>query len=386
MTIPDTEVVDLLTDLVSIDSVNPGLSPGAAGEAEIARYVRDWAQMQGLRVELVDEPAGRPSVVIRGGSTAEDSPRLLLCAHLDTVGVGGMTEPTTPRIEGDRLYGRGAYDMKAGLAAALIACREAERHRFPGEVVVAAVADEENASLGVQSLLPMLRADAAIVTEPTELVVGIAHRGFVWTEIEVTGVAAHGSRPHLGVDAIVKTGPVLVALQELGRTLAGHEHALLGPGVVHAGLISGGQGASTIPERCVLTVERRTLPGETVHDIEAEVEHLLDGCRAADPALVADSRILLHRPPLQTDRDAPIVGALCRAVESVRHRPAEVGGMSYWADSAFLSARGIPTVLFGPGGEGAHADVEWVSLADTVDCARILTRVAVALFTERSPL
>ena len=384
MSILDPEVVDLLTDLVAIDSVNPDLSPGGAGEAEIAHYVRDWAQMQGLRVELVEGPTGRPSVVLRGGSTAEDSPRLLLCAHLDTVGFGGMTEPTTPRIQGDRLYGRGAYDMKAGLAAALIACREAERHGFPGEVVVAAVADEENASLGIQSLLPTLRADAAIVTEPTELVVGIAHKGFVWTEIEVTGVAAHGSRPHLGVDAIVKTGPVLVALQELGRTIAGNEHPLLGPGVVHAGLISGGQETSTTPQRCVLTVERRTLPGETVDDVEAEVEHVLHECRAVDPALVADSRTLLHRPPLQTDRDEPIVGALCQAVESVRQRPAEVGGMSYWADSAFLSARGIPTVLFGPGGEGAHADVEWVSLADTADCARILAGTAIALFTKKA--
>jgi acetylornithine deacetylase len=374
------EVVDLLTDLVAIDSVNPDLSPSGAGEAKIARYVREWAECHGLGVELVDEPAGRPSVVIRGGSSARGRGRLLLCAHLDTVGTGDMVDPTTPRVEGDRLYGRGAYDMKAGLAASLIACREAQRRGLPGEVLVAAVADEENASLGVRSVLPMLQADAAIVTEPTELVVGIAHKGFVWTEIAVTGVAAHGSRPHLGVDAIVKTGPVLVALDELGRTLAGREHALLGPGVVHAGLIAGGRETSSIPERCVLTVERRTLPGETVDDVEAEVEHLLDGCRAADPALVADSRTLLHRPPLETDRGEPIVDALCRAVESVRRRPAEVGGMSYWADSALLASHGIPTVLFGPGGEGAHADVEWVSLADTVDCARILTDTALTLF------
>jgi acetylornithine deacetylase len=383
MSIVETEVVDLLADLVAIDSVNPDLAPGAAGEAEIARYVYDWAEAQGLRAELVDEATGRPSVLVRGGSAGEDGPRLLLCAHLDTVGVGGMTDPTTPRIEGDRLYGRGAHDMKAGLAAALIACREAERLGFPGEVVVAAVADEENASVGVRSVLPSLRADAAIVTEPTELVVGIAHKGFVWTEIEVTGVAAHGSRPHLGVDAIVRTGPVLVALQALGRALGEREHPLLGSGVVHAGLISGGQETSTIPERCVLTVERRTLPGETVDDVEAEIEQLLDRCRAADPALVVGSRTLLHRPPLETDRDEPVVSALSRAFETVRRQPAETAGMSYWADSAFLSARGIPTVLFGPGGEGAHADVEWVSLTDTVDCARVLTGTALALFRDR---
>jgi acetylornithine deacetylase len=378
-----TEVVDLLTDLVAIDSVNPDLSPGGAGEAEIARYVQGWAECHGLRVELVDEPTGRPSVLIRGGSTADGCRRLLLCAHLDTVGVGGMTDPLKPRIEGDRLYGRGAYDMKAGLAAALIACREAERRGFPGEVVVAAVADEENAGIGVQSVLPLLQADAAIVTEPTEMTVGVAHKGFVWTEIVVTGVAAHGSRPHLGVDAIVKTGPVLVALDELGRILGKHEHALLGPGTVHAGLIGGGQETSTIPERCVLTVERRTLPGETVAGVEAEIEHLLDGFRTADPALVAASRTLLHRAPLETDQDQPVVRALAAAVASVRHRPAEVGGMSYWADSAFLAVHGIPTVLFGPGGEGAHADVEWVSIADTVDCADVLTATAELLFDRR---
>ncbi|MYU10527.1 ArgE/DapE family deacylase [Streptomyces sp. SID8361] len=374
------EVVELLRELVEIDSVNPDLAPDGGGETAIARHVHDWAVAQGLRSRIVDGGSGRPNILVGGGSAEPDAPRLLLCGHLDTVGVGGATDPFTPRIEGDRLYGRGAYDMKAGLAASLVACRDAERLGFPGEVLVAAVADEENASLGVQALLPGLRADAAIVTEPTELVIGVAHKGFVWTEIEVTGVAAHGSRPHLGVDAIVRTGPVLVALQELERSLARREHPLLGPGIVHAGLIQGGQEASTIPERCVLTIERRTIPGETVSDVEAEVERLLDRCRTADPALVARSRTLLHRPAMETSPKEPVALALGGAVRFVRGEDAEVAGMSYWADSAFLAAHGIPTVLFGPGGEGAHADIEWVSVQDTIDCARILTETARSLF------
>lgn len=381
MTAVDRTVVDLLADLVTIDSVNPSLSPGAPGEAEIARHVHGWAVAHGLRAEIVDDD-GRPNVLVYGG--AADGPRLLLCAHLDTVGTGGMVDPLTPRIDGDRLYGRGAYDMKAGLAAALVACREADRFGLPAQVVVAAVADEESDSRGIQRLLPGLTADVAIVTEPTEMVAGVAHKGFVWMDVEVTGVAAHGSRPELGVDAITKTGPILVALEELSRTLATRHHALLGPGTVHASLITGGQEASTIPERCVLTLERRTLPDETVADVEAEIARLLDGCRAADPQLAVTARTLLHRPAMETAPDADVVRDLATAHRRVRRRDVEIGGMSYWADSAFLAAHGIPTALFGPGGEGAHADVEWVSLADTVDCARILVEVARAL-SRRAP-
>ncbi|MFI0772441.1 ArgE/DapE family deacylase [Streptomyces sp. NPDC021218] len=373
------DVIGLLKDLVGIDSVNPSLSADAAGEAEIAQYVNDWAVKHGLDTKIVDGGSGRPNVVVRAGTAGGDSPRLLLCGHLDTVGFGRMVDPLVPRIDGDRLYGRGAYDMKAGLAAALVACREIDRQGLPIEVVLASVADEEHASLGIQELLPALKADAAIVTEPTEMAIGVAHKGFVWVDIEVTGVAAHGSRPELGVDAIAKTGPVLVGLDELNRALAERKHDLLGPGTVHASLITGGKEVSTIPERCVLTIERRTLPGESVEDIEQEVHRLLNGCRAADEHLTASARTLLHRPPMETAADEPVVRALSAAHEQVRGRPAQTSGISYWADSAFIASLGIPTVLFGPGGEGAHADVEWVSVSDTVDCTRVLIRAARSL-------
>ncbi len=374
-------VAELLETLVRIDSVNPGLSDGASGEAEVAAYVADWAQAAGLRVETVERTPGRPSVVVRGGR-ATGGRRLLLCGHLDTVGLAGMDAPLTPRIEGDRLYGRGAYDMKAGLAAALIACRDAAAADIAGEVIVAAVADEEHASIGVQEVLDHLhgtRLDAAIVTEPTELAIGTGHRGFVWTEVTVTGVAAHGSRPQLGVDAILKAGPVLVAFADLGRELAGRPHPFLGPGNLHGSLIVGGTEESTIPDRCVFTAERRTLPGETVAIVEADVEALLDRCRTADPGLVVTARTTLARDPFETPADAAIVTAMAAATAQVTGSSAKVVPLSYWADSAFIAAAGIPTVLFGPAGDGAHADVEWVSLSGTATCARVLTAAALDL-------
>jgi acetylornithine deacetylase len=287
-----------------------------------------------------------------------------------------MDEPFSPRLDGDRLHGRGSYDMKGGVAAALVACREAAALGLAGDVVVAAVADEEHASIGVQEALAGLSADAAIVTEPTELELVVAHKGFHWAEIEVSGRAAHGSRPHLGVDAIVKTGPILTALGELDRALGEHTHPLLGRGSVHASVIAGGGELSSYPAECKLGLERRTLPGETVADVEAELTALLDRCRTADPELEASQRTLLVREPFEVAPDAEIVElVLDSAAEVLPARPA-IGGASYWADSAFIAAAGIPTVVFGPGGEGAHAADEWVSIGDIVAVARTLTVVA----------
>ena len=257
--------------MVAIDSVNPSLVPGGAGEVEMARFVVEWARNAGLEAEVLEATPGRPSVVVTARGTGGGR-TLLLCAHTDTVGVEGMADPHAPRLEGDRLHGRGGYDMKAGLASALLAGREAADAGLAGDVVVAAVADEEHASLGVQEVLGVVGADAAVVTEPTELELIVAHKGFVWAEIEVTGRAAHGSRPLEGVDAIVKTGPILTALGALDAALGARTHPLLGRGSVHASLIEGGAEMSSYPGRCVLGLERRTLPGETVADIEAEVE------------------------------------------------------------------------------------------------------------------
>jgi acetylornithine deacetylase len=364
-------VLDLLDDLVRINSVNPGLDPAGAGEAEIAAFVAEWGRRAGLRVETVEGTPGRPSVILRGGRDTGGR-RLLLCGHLDTV---SLHDPLTPRVDGDRLQARGAYDMKGGLAAALVACRDAAATGIDGEVIVAAVADEERASLGIQDVLAHLDPagiDAAVVTEPTERQVGTAHRGFVWTEITVTGVAAHGSRPHLGADAILAAGHLLAGFDACDRELRARPHPFLGPGNLHASLIAAGTEESTIPDRCVFTVERRTLPGETVDRVEADVADLLDRCRPADPRIGVSARTVLHRPAMETPHDAEIVRALLAAAGP----GTTVAPMSYWADSAFLAAAGIPTALYGPEGDGAHADVEWVSRSGTCTATAVLTRLA----------
>src|SRR5215469_4335421 len=374
MTAPGMTVTDLLAALVRIDSVNPGLDPVGAGEAQIADYVARWGRSAGLRVEILQGTAGRPSVILRGGRD-HGGRRLLLCGHLDTVSLAGNPDAITPRIEGDRLYARGAYDMKAGLAAALIASRDAALAGVDGQVIVAAVADEELASLGIQEVLThldLVGIDGAVVTEPTERQVGTAHRGFVWTEVTVTGVAAHGSRPHLGADAILAAGHHLAAFDYLDRQLRSRPHPFLGPGNLHASLISGGTEESTIPDRCVFTVERRTLPGETLEHLEADIADLLERCRPADPRITVTARTVLHRPPMQTPPDAPIVQALLAAAGP----GTSVAPMSYWADSAFLAQAGIPTVLYGPEGDGAHADTEWVSRSGTTTATTVLTRLA----------
>jgi acetylornithine deacetylase len=367
-------LVELIRALVAIDSVNPSLVPGGAGEREAAAFVASWARDAGLEAETLEATAGRPTVIVSARGTGGGR-ALLLCGHLDTVTTEGMADPG-PRVEGDRFHGRGAYDMKAGVAAALIACRDAARLGLRGDVIVAAVADEEHASIGVQEALESVTADAAIVTEPTELEVIVAHKGFVWAEVEVTGRAAHGSRPHLGVDAIVKSGPVLTALGALDEALGARTHPLLGRGSVHASTIRGGEELSSYPARCTIGIERRTLPGESAADIEAELGALLDRCRAADPALEAQARLSLVREPFAVPDDAEIVTAVRAAAAEVLGAPPPVGGASYWADAAFIAAAGIPTVMFGPVGEGAHAAEEWVSIASTEQVTRTLIATA----------
>jgi acetylornithine deacetylase len=351
------ELVDLISRLVAIDSVNPALVPGGAGEGEIARFVVEWAREHGLAAEVLEATPGRPSVVVRKREPPHGR-TLMLCAHLDTVGVEGMRDPHTPRLDGDRLHGRGAYDMKSGLATALIACRESA-----GDVVVAAVADEEHSSLGVQEVLGAVTADAAIVTEPTELELIVAHKGFVWIEIEVEGRAAHGSRHEEGVDAIVKAGPILTALGELDASLGARTHPLLGRGSVHASLIDGGAEMSSYPARCTIGLERRTLPGETAAQVEQEIQRLIEG--------TATQRTLLVREPFAVDPEHEIV----RAVAAAAGDP-KVAGAPYWADAAFIAAAGIPTVMFGASGTGAHAVEEWVSVRDSVAVAETLIEVA----------
>ena len=359
-----SSLTELTADLVRIDSVNPDLVEGAAGEEELARFVASWLEDAGLEVETEELAPGRWNVVgtARGSGGGRT---LLLNAHMDTVGIEGMDRPLEPYSENGRLYGRGAYDMKASLAAIMLAGADAAAAGLRGDVLVTAVADEEVGSIGSAALAERRQADAAIVAEPTEERLAVVHKGFAWIEIETRGVAAHGSRPDLGEDAIARMGRVLVGMEALDQALREREgHALLGSGSVHASLIEGGRELSTYPERCVLRAERRTLPGEKQGDVEAEARELLGD-------LEGSARVTFFREPFEVDEDAEIV-QLVR-----RHAGApELVGVPFWADSALFAAAGIPTVLFGPRGEGAHAAVEWVDVESAERCRAVYTAVA----------
>jgi acetylornithine deacetylase len=357
-------LADLTARLVAADSVNPDLVAGGAGEGAVAGIVAEELQRAGLEVHVWEVAPGRPNVVgvargTGGGRT------LLLNAHTDTVGLLEPDGGLAPRSQDGRLYGRGAYDMKSGLAAILLAGAACAELSLRGDVVVAAVVDEEVASLGTTALLKRWRADAAIVAEPTEERVCVAHKGFVAFDVETRGRAAHGSRPDLGVDAIARMGRVLVGIEELDRSLRERPgHPLLGAGSIHASLIEGGQEYSSYPERCLLRGERRTIPGETREQVERELGDIVGD-------LDATVAIPFAREPLETPPEEEIV----RLVR--RHAGAEeVHGVGFWADSALLSADGIPTVLYGPAGDGAHAAVEWVDVESAERCRDVYVAVA----------
>ena len=241
--------------------------------------------------------------------------------------------------------------------------------------MLSAVVDEEYGSIGAEALLAEWRrwpADAVLIAEPTELDISIAHRGFVWLDIETFGVAAHGSRPHLGLDAIAKMGKVLVALDAHDRAMrAEPTHDLLGSGSLHASIISGGEELSMVPAHCKLQIERRTIPGETRAIVEAEVSDIIEEIAAADPEFKAEAKATFARSPYHIDAAHPLVQRLKRAAEAKLGKPVPLVGSSWWMDSALFGEAGLPTVVLGPAGAGAHAKEEWVDLASVERCRDI---------------
>jgi acetylornithine deacetylase len=371
------QVIRILSDLVRIESVNPTLVPGGSGETAIARHVGEFLKSAGLETRLREVSPGRFNAlgILRGTGGGKS---LMLNGHLDTVGVEGMQDPFSARVENGRLYGRGAQDMKGGLAAAMAAVAALARGpRLKGDVVLAAVADEENQSLGARALLQEVRTDAAIVMEPTSLEVATAHKGFVWAEIETFGRAAHGSRPQEGVDAIVFMGRVLGEIERLQERLAsGPQHPLLGCGSIHASQIAGGQELSSYPARCRLSVERRLVPGEDASTLERELNDMVGQLGRQDPRFRAQVTVGYSANPLETPRESPLVARLADWVARVTGGEAVLGVQTFWTDAALLSEAGIPSVLFGPGGEGLHSAVEYVRIDDVVLCARALAECA----------
>lgn len=372
-------ITTTLTDLVRTRSINPAFADGEpSDERAIATRLGGMMQALGMEITEFEPEPGRVSVVGRLRGTGGGR-SLLLYGHIDTVGVTGMPEPFSATVRDGKLYGRGSYDMKCGVAACLAAVKSLrdEGTALRGDVLIAGVADEETASIGMADVLRHVTADAAIVTEPTELRVCLAHRGFSWIEVETLGVAAHGSRFDLGIDANMRMGRFLARLDTLEQELrARPPHVLVGPPSLHAATLHGGTGVSTYADRCRLEIERRTVPGETEEQVLAEIRAITDALAAEDPTFRATVRAMLTRSSFEVDRDADIVTAVLGAAESVLGAKPTVIGEPYWMDAALLSAAGIDTVVVGPSGAGAHALEEWVDLESVEKVASILARAA----------
>lgn len=386
--VPRADPVALTRALTRIDSRNPSLVPGAPGEAAIASYLADVLGDWGFSVQLIEATPGRPNLIAHIGRS--DSPAMMFAGHLDVVGVEGMTHPPFDAdIREGCIFGRGSADMKSGISAMCAAAALAFSETGDGsgrQIVIAAVADEEYASAGMRTLVESgVRAEMAILTEPTRLAICPAHRGFVWAELEFTGRAAHGSRYDIGVDAIRHAALVLAELDDLeASVLPLNTHPLLGRGSLHASAIEGGNGLSTYPERCAVIIERRTLPGETADDALEELRAACARARAKRPNLRATVRLIEAQMPSDVSIDARVVTIVRRAVED-EGMESRIEGMSAWTDAAILNAAGIPAICFGPGDISlAHAAEEFVPIDEIEKATRVLTRVARDWLSEKT--
>ncbi len=363
----------LLQDLVRIDSVNPALVEGAAGESAAASFVARWGEARGLEVVRLEPVAGRPSVVLIARGTGGGR-TLMLNAHLDTVGVEGMAAPFEPRLEDGKLFGRGALDMKGGLACAMTALDDAARGELRGDVILSAVADEEHASIGTEAVLEAFGADAAVVTEPSNLELHLAHRGFAVFEIETRGVASHTSQPERGVNAVAHMGRVLTGVERLQAALSARPaHPLAGNGSAQVVRIQGGDELFVTPAACRASFERRTVPGEDRARIEAEMADLLRASGEGVAAFSPTAELTLWREPFEVDEGEPVVRLALEHARRVLGRDPVVAGAPYWTDAALLQAAGVPTLVLGPSGEGLHAADEHVEVDSLAALERILT-------------
>ena len=363
--------IRLLSELVAANSVNPSLAPGGAGEREVAGVAGRALAAAGLDVVTQLAAPDRPNVigVLEGRAPG---PAVMFCGHLDTVGVEGMADPFTPRVEGGRLYGRGSQDMKGGLAAMIAAAADLARGWTRGRLIVAGVADEEHLSLGAEALVREWRADMAIVTEPTDLRLAVGHKGFAWLDVVTRGRAAHGSRPEEGRDAIAYMGRMLAMLEARDRELRARRPVpFQGTGSLHASIISGGHELSIYPGECTLQFERRTVSGEDADSVLRETEYLLARLHHDDGRFQGGATVRAYRPAYALDPRHALPAALGGAL-AAGGLNAEPTGMSFWTDAAVLAAAGIPAVLFGPGGAGLHGHEEYVNVADVGVCRDVL--------------
>jgi acetylornithine deacetylase len=370
----ESPVAELLAELIRCDSTNPDLVPGGIGEAGVARIVAARLEAAGLEVEVVDVVPGRPNVIGRlqgvGGGRS-----LLLCSHTDVVGADGAL--FEPRIEDGRMLGRGSIDMKAGLAASIVAAeRIAASGPLAGDLIVAGVLDEEYKSLGAVDLAARINADAAILPEQSDLALITSHGGFAWFELTSIGFEAAGIDVTRGVDSISLLAPVLERISALDRELETRPRASYGRPSIHASTIEGGSQLPAYPGRTVLGIERCTVPGETYAGATAEIEEMIAAAKLADPRFEAQLELIVGRDPVELASGEPIVELLGAVTSERLGRPAEHRGDMGWMDSGILVETGIPCVVFGPTGAGEHTDEEWVEIESLDVCAEILETTA----------
>lgn len=351
----------LLCELIALPSVNPAfLPPGdpRAGERNVAEFLAATAANAGLEVSFQTVLPGRSNVLARLAPPSKARQRIVLAPHLDTV--GATDAQFIPCRKAGRVYGRGACDTKGSVAAMMTAlCELANGRQRPAEteILFIGLIDEENVQAGSRAAAGKgLKADLAIVGEPTRLQVVTAHKGSLWLRLETRGKSAHGSRPELGQNAVLEMARIVVLLEtKYAQQLARRRHPLLGPATVSVGSISGGTQANIVPDRCTISVDRRTLPGETQASVWRQLRALL-----SQHKLKADLADDKNAPclPLETNPRNPLVAQFLRSVG--QRRPV---GANYFCDAAVLSAAGIPSVAFGPGNiDQAHTADEWIEL------------------------
>jgi acetylornithine deacetylase len=371
----ENRIISLLTELVQINSINRTLSNGP-GEQTIAEFAARNLIAQQLDAQIQNVSPNQSNVVaVVPGKDRRHS--ILLNAHLDTVGVDGMDEPFTLRREGDKLYGRGTYDMKGSVAIMLLLAEYFTRNPPPLDILLTFVSDEEDKSTGMEYLvenwLPRVAPApvGGIFLEPTEEDIGVCHKGFIWYELTVAGKAAHGSRPEQGIDAIL---PLRSAMEEISSIQDELQNRtpdpLLGHAAIHSSIIRGGSELSVIPSRSCLQWERRTLPDESPPDFAGEMERIIQAVNNHPGNHTVKGREFFVRPPYRVPHDAEIL----KRLEKVAPQSKQVG-LSFWADSALAGGMGIPSILFGPTGHGAHAIDEWVSLKSLLNVYEILKKL-----------
>ncbi|MCH8907621.1 MAG: ArgE/DapE family deacylase [Candidatus Heimdallarchaeota archaeon] len=343
----------------------------------MARYLGDYLDNLGLETKYQRHSNGRENIIaiLKGDGSGKN---LMINGHLDTVGIGGMQNPFSAEIRDGKIYGRGAFDMKGGIVSSVAAIESIIKSniKLKGDVILCFVTDEEYGSRGTEISLEEYSADAGIICEPTDSEIIIAHKGFIWVEIAVYGMAAHGSMPEKGVDAIINAGKVLVELDNLQNgSWKKLIHPLLGNPTLHASTIDGGLGISTYPDKCTFSIEIRTLPNQTDKMVENDLLAIFDKLSMNDHQFKAELKVTLSRQPLEVQTDETVVRLLAKAREEVISKAPTFTGVPYWTDAALLFEKGIPTVLIGPDGDGAHAAVEYVEIESVENIAKILEKV-----------